>query len=88
MNADTVDGYRTAGNHLPPIADWFINLVAQYGIWTVIGVGTAAIVAVMCAIGAGCQLIRWHRQRRADERAIRQLELFANDPDNHRKETP
>jgi hypothetical protein len=74
VNAETVDGYRTAGNHLPPVVDWFVNLVATYGIWPVISVGCVAILTIWT--GLGTLLYRAERRHiRRAEAAQRQADL-------------
>ncbi|MER5875523.1 hypothetical protein ABT119_06280 [Streptomyces sp. NPDC001910] len=68
---------------MSPIADAVINLIAEHGVLTVL--------SVPASVGAWCGLrsiARRIARRRRTPRGIRQLELFANDPDNHRKETP
>jgi hypothetical protein len=65
-----------------PIADWVINAIAEHGVLTVL--------SVPAAVGTCCGLIAISRRiaRRRIPRSIRRLELFANDPSNHRKEKP
>lgn len=87
MSPEQVDAYRHAGHTIHPAVDWFINLVATYGIWAVIAVGTLAILAVWLLIG----ILLDRHERRVELRgqtihSLRQLEQYANDPDNHRKE--
>jgi hypothetical protein len=69
-----------------PIADWVINLIADHPVPVVLA--PATFVAVWCGLNAISQQVERRRERRAEARAIHQIELFANDPDNHRKEKP
>ena len=87
MSPEQVDAYRTAGDNLPLIVGWFVNLVARYGIWNVIAVGTLGLLFAWLIAGI---LIDRH-ERRAERRSetphnVRQLERYANDSSNHRKE--
>jgi hypothetical protein len=66
-----------------PIAEAAINLVAEHGVLAVLSVPTT--VGIWCGL---CSIGRRIARRRVVPRSIRQLELFANDPDNHRKEKP
>ncbi|MFD6490335.1 hypothetical protein [Streptomyces sp. NPDC060188] len=95
MSPEQVDAYRNAGHTIHPAVDWFINLVATYGIWAVIAVGTLAILAVWLLIGI---LLDRHERRaaqRADQRSASSQEDLAtcqaiwNTPSTQpRKETP
>jgi hypothetical protein len=69
-----------------PIADWAINLIAANPVLAVLA--PVVFVAVWCALNAISRRVERRRERRAAARAIHQLELFANDPDNRRKEKP
>lgn len=73
---------------LPPAVDWFINLVATYGVLPVLFVGSGLILTAWISLGALLDQVERRREQHRIPHAIRQLELFANDPDNHRKETP
>lgn len=74
MTPEQVDGYRTAGDRLGAVADWYINVIATYGVWTVLAVQVAAVLAVYCVawvlIDRGEQRRRTRRDR---TRAWRQL---------------
>lgn len=87
MSSEQVDAYRHAGDSIHPAVDWFINLVATYGIWAVIAIGTLAILAVWLLLGI---LLDRHERRVALRgqaiHSLQLLEQYANDPDNHRKE--
>lgn len=95
MSPEQVDAYRQAGDSIHPTVDWFINLVATYGIWAVIAVGTLAILAVWLIAGI---LLDRHERRaalRADLRSPASQEDLAtclaiwNTPNHQpRKETP
>ncbi|KAB1979260.1 hypothetical protein [Streptomyces triticiradicis] len=78
----------SADPSLPPVVDWFINLVATYGLLPVIFVGSGLILTVWISLGALLDRAERQREQRRIPHAIHQLELFANDPDNHRRETP
>ncbi|OQQ13034.1 hypothetical protein B0675_40160 [Streptomyces sp. M41(2017)] len=89
MSPEQVDAYRNAGSSLHPAADWFINLVAVYGIWAVIAVGTLAILCAWLLIG----ILLDRHERRVERRgqtvhSLQLLERYANDPDNHETEDP
>ncbi|MFF4536596.1 hypothetical protein [Streptomyces aureus] len=68
---------------MSPIAEAVINLVAEHGVLATLSV--PASVGAWCGLRSAGQRIA---RRRHTPRGIRQLELFANDPDNHRKEKP
>jgi hypothetical protein len=68
VSPEQVDGYRTAGHSLGPIADWFINLIATYGVVPVIAVGLSAIAATCYGLWRLCNLIERRRARQADRR--------------------
>lgn len=89
MSPEQVDAYRTAGDNLPLIVGWFVNLVARYGIWNVIAVGTLAILFAWLILG----ILLDRHERRVELRgrtihSLRLLEQYANDPDNHETEEP
>lgn len=93
MNPDLYDGYRTAGQRLGSVADWYIDQLADHGLIVVVAVQAAAFIALWCGIGAVIHAVRRHRARRG----IRRLQQYANHPgsravldDFHqpRKETP
>jgi hypothetical protein len=73
---------------LPPVVDWFVNLVATYGVLPVIFVGSGLILTVWTGLGTLLDQAERRREERRIPHAIHQLELFANDPDNQRKEKP
>jgi hypothetical protein len=77
VSPEQVDAYRQAGDSIHPAVDWFINLVATYGIWAVIAVGTLAILAVWLLLGI---LLDRHERRvalRADPRPASSQEDLA-----------
>lgn len=67
---------------MSPIAEAVVNLIAEHGILAVLSVPTT--VGICCGLTAIGQRIA----RRRTPRAIRQLELFANNPDNRQEEEP
>lgn len=90
MSPDVYGAYRTAG-------DWYLLQIDAHGLWTVIGIQTGALIALLCAIGGARQLAGRIRDRQATRRGIRRLQQYANHPgsravldDFHqpRKETP
>ncbi|MFF2383683.1 hypothetical protein [Streptomyces sp. NPDC058108] len=68
----------------PAIVNWFITVIAEYGITTVIAAETVAILATWCGIGAINHLRARRRQRRAD---LATCNAIWNIP-SPRKETP
>jgi hypothetical protein len=76
---------------LPPVVDWFINLVATYGVLPVIFVGSGLILTVWISLGTLLDRAERRRIRRA-EAAQRQADLDTcnaiwNTP-SPRRETP
>jgi hypothetical protein len=69
-----------------PIADWAIDVIAANPVLAVLA--PTVFVAVWCALNAISRQVERRRERRAEAHAIHQLELFANDPDNHQEEEP
>jgi hypothetical protein len=92
VSPDQVDGYRTAGERLGPTAEWFINLVATYGLPTVIAVGTVAILAACCLTGLLWHLADCRRERRAERRQeqddLKTCNAIWNIPAQRREEKP
>jgi len=68
VNPDLYGAYRTADGHLGKAADWYLNLLATYGLIPVLTGGTIAIVAIWCGIGAACHLAGRIRDRRTERR--------------------
>jgi cation transport ATPase len=59
---------------LPPVVDWFVNLVATYGVLPVIFVGSGLILTVWISLGTLLDRAERRRARRA-EAAQRQADL-------------
>jgi hypothetical protein len=59
---------------LPPVVDWFVNLVATYGVLPVIFVGSGLILTVWISLGTLLDRAERRRIRRA-EAAQRQADL-------------
>jgi hypothetical protein len=53
---------------LPPVVDWFVNLVATYGVLPVIFVGSGLILTVWISLGTLLDRAERRRARRADAR--------------------
>ena len=68
MNADLYGAYRTADGHLGKVADWYLNLIATYGLIPVLAGGTIAIVALVCGIGGAWYAAGRIRDRRTERR--------------------
>jgi hypothetical protein len=55
---------------LPPVVDWFINLVATYGILPVIFVGSGLILTIWISLGTLLDRAERRRIRRAEARQV------------------
>jgi hypothetical protein len=79
--------------NLPPVVDWFVNLVATYGVLPVIFVGSGLILTIWISLGTLLDRAERRRIRRA-EAAQRQADLDTcnaiwNTPSHSpREETP
>ncbi|HEY6115456.1 MAG TPA: hypothetical protein VI172_05810 [Candidatus Dormibacteraeota bacterium] len=69
---------------LPPVADWYVNQLAEHGLTVFLGVQAVIVVALWCTTGLAFHAIEERRARR-DEQArtqygIRIAENYANNP--------
>jgi nitrate reductase NapE component len=67
-------------NSQPAAVEWAINLLATVGVWPVITVGSVAVLAAWCGLGTLLWRRDQHREQAAAERAIDELQQYANDP--------
>jgi hypothetical protein len=80
-----VNPHQAAVDHsVHPAIDWFINLIATYGITTVIAAETVGLLAGWCAYGAARHHLARRRPRRADRDTCNAIWDLTND----REETP
>ena len=81
MNPDLYDGYRTAGQQLGTVADWYINQLAEHGLIVFVAVQASALLVLWCTTGAVISRIERRREARRDiDAQIDELSARINDP--------
>ena len=84
--SDTVyDGYRHAGDGATGVADWYLDLIADYGWFPVLTVELIVLVGLVAGAWTAIDRID-ERMRRKD--GLQQLESYANHPANRIRKEP
>ena len=79
MNPEVYDGYRTAGQRLGPVADWYINQLAEHGWIVVLAVQASVIVVLWCAASALLDRIERRRKARRELAALGDIDAQIDD---------